>query len=120
MPIPGFKGYKIHLITREITNKFGTVVSLRDDNRGRLVVSLTRDNGKRTVAKVLDLLEKVFDSLELRKEQDSILSRVLTSYYTNLDSGISDLTLLEKSEIVAKDVPEAELLEIGKILDKIK
>ena len=61
MPIPGFSKYKLNLITHEITNKWGKRVKTRHDSRGKLVVSITRDNGMRTVKRLSILIKWVVD-----------------------------------------------------------
>ena len=120
MPIPGFKGYEMSLVTQEITNKWGRPVKKRHDSRGRLVVSLTKDNGNRTVASVRQLAEKTVKLLCVRKEQDGILPKVLVAYYQLLDTDIASLTLQQQANAVKKDVPELDVLEIGRILSKFK
>ena len=120
MPIPGFKGYEISLITHKITNKWGKTVKQRHDSRGRLIVSLTKDNGQRTVASVRQLAEKTVKILWVRNEQDSILPKVLVAYYKRLDTGIDTLSLQDKANAVKMDVPELDVLEIGRILSKLK
>ena len=120
MPIPGFKGYEISLITHKITNKWGRTVKQRHDSRGRLIVSITKDNGKRTVASVRQLAEKVVEIQHIRKEQDGILPKVLVAYYQLLDTDISSLTLQQQANAVKKDVPELDVLDIGRILTKLQ
>ena len=120
MPIPGFKGYEISLITQKITNKWGRTVKQRHDSRGRLIVSITKDNGKRTVASVRQLAEKTVKILWVRNEQDSILPKVLVAYYNKLDNGIDTLSLQDKANAVKIEVSDVEILEIGRILSKLK
>ena len=119
MPIPGFKGYKISLITHKITNKWDRPVKQRHDSRGRLIVSITKDNGQRTVASVRQLAEKVVEIQHIKKEQDSILPKVLVSYYQQLDTGIGSLSLQDKANAVKIDLPELDVLDIGRILSKL-
>ena len=120
MPIPGFKGYEISLITHKITNKWGRTVKQRHDSRGRLIISITKDNGQRTVASVRQLAEKVVEIQHIRIEQDSILPKVLVAYYRQLDNGIGSLSLQMKANAVKIDLPELDVLDIGRILSKLK
>ena len=120
MPIPGFKGYKISLITHKITNKWGRTVKQRHDSRGRLIISITKDSGQRTVASVRNLAEKVVKIQHIRNEQDGILPTVLVAYYNKLDTNFGSLSLQDKANALKIDFPELDVLEIGRILSKFK
>ena len=121
-PIPGFSRYEYDLLTGEIISKSGKSIEKRVDKRpgrGQTVVSLHSDSGSRSTVSFPNLVEKTLRSLMIKKRTDAILPKVLVSYYEKLDAEFKNLSLIQVSKAVHKDLPNTEILEIGRILNKI-
>jgi hypothetical protein len=119
VPIDGFKKYSINTITHEITNGRGKIIKQRLDNRGTLITNLVDDSGKQRTVRITQLVEKVYSSLENKESSDAILREVLVTYYKLFDDDFKYNTLQDMSKEVAKHVHGIDIVEIGKIINKI-
>ena len=82
-------------------------------------MGLVHNTGKQRTVVVKDLVRKLAELVEIRTEKDAILTKTLFSYYTNLDENTAKYTAREWADIISKDVPEAKILEIGRIINKL-
>ena len=120
VPIPQFGRYKLDLITQVITNKWGNVVSARTDKRGTVITNLLDDDGKQRTVNYSDMVCNTFNSIDIEPVTDSILSTVLRAYYDLITPETKDMALIEVSKLVQTQVPVVDILEIGRILAKLR
>ena len=118
-PIPGCDRYSVNIVTHEIRNGKGKIMSPYLDSRGRLTVQLTCEKGKRTTMIVKDLVKKMGVSVGIEPSSASIEERVLLSFYNNISTETQGITLMSWAKIIERELPSVTRLEIGRILQKI-
>ena len=121
--IPGFGRYQLDLFTQEIVSKNSNIIKTRVDDRGKnpvTVVTLCKNNGIRSTVKYVDLVKKTLESLVFTTVTASNTSNVLLSYYNKITPEFLELSVLDMSKEVSQDLPNVELIIIGRILQKIR
>ena len=77
--IPGFSKYAIDLVNHKVYNKWGKEVQSRIDNRGRRVVTISRNNTTRTVKTIEMIVKDVLDKNVIKKRLGSNRLKIDTS-----------------------------------------
>ena len=128
LPISGTKGYTIDLLTHEIFNNEGKRLKPFVDGRGRVSVKLVREDGKRQVFVIKDIVKKLSPSEEKQKAQRTKMFDVLDlelklHTYDQFLSYMPDILDPEEAinrYLVAKDlIPNADTELLKKILKTI-
>ena len=120
--IPGFGRYKLDLFTQDIVSKNGNVIKIRVDSRSKNtvpIITLCKNNGVRSTVKYVDLVKKTLESLVFTTVTASNTADVLLSYYNNISPEFSQLPLLEMSKLIKDELPNIDILEIGRIVQKM-
>jgi len=116
-PISGTKGYSINPLTHEIYNQEGKKMKPFVDSRGRVSTKLMRTDGKQRVFVIKDLVKKVSDTLETKKETLKKGNKLLTyeGFFNNIDTIRKEGSSLDKY-VKAKDLIVNADLDILKML----
>ena len=125
LPILGTKGYTIDLLTHEIYNVDGRKLKPFVDGRGRISIKLVRDDGKRQVFIVKDIVKKISPTKQKQKVvvKDSFKEEQRLATYEGFLVHMEEIMLPKDGinrYLVAKDlIPNANLDLLKKILRKI-
>ena len=118
--IDGFSKYHIDTLTHEIYNKHDSLMRPNIDARGRLRINLVSDDGKRKTVVIKDLIRKMGVTTGIIPPKASIEHQIVLCYYDKIDSNTDLLSVLEWSELINEELPEATVLLIGRTINRLK
>ena len=131
LPILGTKGYTIDLLSHEVFNHEGKKLKPFVDGRGRVSIKLVRDDGKRQVFIIKDIVKKLSPTQEKQKvvkavsiDVKDLYDRIETfqGFLENMHEILEPENGIERY-IIAKDLinnPDTELLkEILRVIARL-